>query len=50
MSRDVFPAVAMQLVELEKALFLLSVPGLLVDCRVEVVVPPLATLLARPCP
>ena len=48
MSGDVLPAIAVQLVELEKAFLFVTVPRLLIDCRIEVVVPSFSALLPRP--
>ena len=48
MSGDVFPAVAMDLVEFKEKFFFLVAPGFLVDSGVQMVIPPLATLFSSP--
>jgi hypothetical protein len=48
MPGDVLPPVAVDFVQLEETFLLVRIPGLLVDCGIEVVIPALATLLASP--
>jgi hypothetical protein len=48
MPGDVLPPVAVDFVQLEETFLLVGIPGLLVDCGIEVVIPALATLLASP--
>ena len=47
MARNVLPTIPVDFVKLEKSFFLVTVPGLLIDAWVEVIVPPLSALLAR---
>jgi hypothetical protein len=47
MSRDVFPAIAVKFMKLEKLKLLLSPPRLFVHCRIEMIVPSLPALFAR---
>jgi hypothetical protein len=46
MVRNIFPAIAVQLMQIEKLLFFLVVPRLLVESWIEVVIPPLTALFA----
>lgn len=47
MPGDILPAIAVQLMQVEQPLLLIVVPRLLVDRRVEVIIPSLSALLAR---
>lgn len=47
MPGDILPAIAMQLMQVEQPLLLIIVPRLLVDRRVEVIIPSLSALFAR---
>ncbi len=46
MSGDVFPSVAVEFVKLEEKIFFVVAPSFLVDCRVEVIVPPFSALFS----
>jgi hypothetical protein len=46
MARNIFPAIAVQLMQIEKLFFFLVVPRLLVNSWVEMIIPPLTALLA----
>ena len=47
MPGDILPAITVQLMQVEQPLLLIIVPWLLVDRRIEVIIPSLSALLAR---